>query len=548
MATIKKPQEKQGKKKTKTPEVTRFPPEPSGYPHSGHLKAIFTNLKEAEKTGGSTILRFDDTNPDTSKQEYVNSILTSLDKYGLLEQFSNGSKPSYASDYFSDMIDIALILIKQGDAYIDMSTSEEIKAQRYDLKPSPYQDTDPTVNTEKWSEFMAGKMPNAVVRFKIKFDAPNANLRDPIIYRYSNTPHFRTGTRFCVYPTYDFACPVADSLDGVTLALRTKEFTEKNDVCKWFFKKLNGVLRPVIYRTYARFVLEYSILSKRKIRNLIETGHVDGWDDPRLDTLTAELRKGILPEAWATYFNKHGSSNSDGIEKWDKVYKFNRTIIDSKALRVMALSQNNWQLFINKLSPDEKNVQITVPWSPKDKDGKQLGMKQINLSDDLVIDEADAKPLKVGDLVYLLNFRAVKVTKINIDTKIVEVEPHDDPFEFKDIPWKISWLTRQEVTTASPVKTVYYDYIITKPSVTKDDDLLDYLTKESKKQLCLNLSHNQSALKPGMIVQLLRFGFYIVDSIEPLTLIYIKEPGYLMDNPTKSYQYLLANNLPIASS
>lgn len=533
------------KSKIKTPQVTRFPPEPSGHPHSGHLKAIFTNLKEAEKSGGSTILRFDDTNPSTSKQEFVDSIITALKDYDLLDRFSNGSNPSYASNYFQEMLDLTEILIKQGDAYVDMSTSEEVKTQRQELKPSPYRDNSTEDNMVRWNDFVAGKLVDtAVVRFKIKFDAPNASLRDPIVYRYNDTPHFRTGTKFCVYPTYDLACPVADSLDGVTLALRTKEFTEKNDMCKWFFKKLNGKLRSVVYQTYARFVLEHSILSKRKIRNLIETSHVDGWDDPRLDTLTAELRKGILPEAWAIYFNKHGSSKSDGVEKWDKIYKFNRNIIDASALRIMTLSQNNWQLFIKNLSDSEKNVQKEVQWSPKDKNGEKLGMKKINLSDDLIIDEADAKPLNVGDLVYLLNFRAVRITKIDGDSKIVEAEPYDQEFEFKDIPWKISWLTRKEATTSSPVKALYYDYIIDKPSVTKDEDTMDYLTRDSKKQHHLILSHNQSVLEKGMIIQLLRFGFYIVDSVEPLTLIYIKEPGYTTDNPAKTYQYLLANNLP----
>lgn len=521
----------------KTPQVTRFPPEPSGYPHAGHLKAIYTNLKEAERTKGKTILRFDDTNPSTSKQEYVDNILTLLNEYHLLERFDNGDSPSYASNYFGQMLYITKQLISQGDAYVDESTPDDVRQQRNELKASPFRDIDPKVNLTKWDKFVAGKHPSFVVRLKISYNSPNAALRDPIVYRYNDTPHFRTGSTFCVYPTYDLACPIADSLDGVTLAMRTKEFTEKNDLAKWFFKKVPS-LKSVVYKSYSRFALEYSILSKRTIRKLKEDGIIDGWDDPRLDTLSAELRKGILPEAWDTYFQKHGTSNANGIEEWDKILKFNRNIIDDNCIRITALSQQMWTLNINGLKDDEKNVKKSVPWSPKDNGGKKLGMKEINLSDVVMIDEADALPIKEGDLVYLLNFRAIKVTKISPATKKLEAIPYDQDFEFKDIPWKISWLTLQEVVSHETIQTTYYDYIITKPSITKEENVDDFLNKESKSVLYLNLDENQKVLlKKGMIIQLVRFGYYIVDSVKPLNLINIKEPG-------KKLQYLLEHNKP----
>ena len=525
-------------KGSKTPQVTRFPPEPSGYPHAGHLKAIFTNLKEAERTKGKTILRFDDTNPSTSKQEYVDNILMLLNEYHLLERFSNGHSPSYASDYFDQMLDITKQLISQGDAYVDESTPEEIRLQRSELKESPFRGVDPEVNLKKWDEFVAGKLPKCVVRLKISYNNPNACLRDPIVYRYNSDPHYRTGDKYCVYPTYDLACPVADSLDGVTLAMRTKEFTEKNDLAKWFFKKVPS-LKSVVYKSYSRFVLEYSILSKRTIRKLKEDGVIDGWDDPRLDTLSAELRKGILPEAWEHYFQKHGTSNANGIEEWDKILKFNRNMIDDNCIRITAISQKMWQVAITGLNEDEVSGTKSVPWSPKDKDGKKLGMKQIQVSNIVMIDEADATPLKVGHLVYLLNFRAIEIVRICPATKMIEAKAHNEEFQFKDIPWKISWITLQEIMNHQTIKTTYYDYIITKPSITKDENVDDFLNTDSKSELYLNLSQNQKVLdRKGMIVQLVRFGYYIVDSVEPLNLVNIKEPG---NKP----QYLLQNNSPV---
>lgn len=523
-------------KQKKDPIITRFPPEPSGYPHAGHLKAIYANLTTAQKTKGHTILRFDDTNPSTSKQEYVDSILKSLNDYGLLEQFSNHASPSFASDHFDAILNIMKQLISQGDAYFDKSTAEEISTQRHELTASPYRDSSIEENLTMWDDFVAGKLPNVVGRFKISFNSPNASLRDPIVYRYNSDVHYRTGDKYKVYPTYDLACPVTDSLDGVTLAMRTSEFNEKNDMCKWFFKKLPNI-RSVKYQTYSRLVFEYSILSKRKIRELIENGVIESWDDPRLDTLSAELRKGIVPQTWYNYFTKHGISTSNSVEEWDKIYNINRKIIDESSIRIMALSDNHWNLVISDLPESENNKSITVPWSPKDRKNK-LGTKEIKLSDKLVIDELDAKLIIIGNLVYLLNFRAIKITSIDTETKTITAscyDTDDGKINFKEMNWMISWMSSEEYNDpALSVNTTYYDYIVTKQSITKEDNVDDYLNKDSKKQKTLHLSHNKKHLQKGQIVQLVRYGFYIVDSVDPMNLIYIREPGnkkqYLLDN------------------
>jgi glutamyl-tRNA synthetase len=514
------------------PIVTRFPPEPSGYPHAGHLKAIYTNLNTAIKSKGSTILRFDDTNPTNSKQEYVDSIISALKTYGLLTRFKNGDNPSYASDYFDIMLTSMETLIKNGDAYVDESPSDEISKQRNQLTPSPFRDVSVEENIIKWHKFMNGELPMCVIRFKISYNSPNSALRDPIAYRYNSDSHFRTGNKYCIYPTYDMACPIADSLDGVTLAQRTNEFTDKNDLMKWVFKKLPN-FKSVTYKSYSRFVLEYSLLSKRKIRELIEKKVIDSWDDPRLDTLSAEIRKGILPSSWDTYFTSHGTTNSNGIEEWDKLLNINRKTIDTISMRVRALSSNIWKLIITDLPNEEKNIKKNVPWSPKDKKGI-LGNKEINISDIIAIDDADAKLIKEGELLYLLNFRVLTATKIDIDKKIIYTNCYNKEFHFKDIPWKISWLTFEETITIPTVKTTYYDYILTKPSINKDDNVDNFINSNSKKEHILYLSNNISYLKKGMIIQLVRFGFYIVDSDSPLNLVYIREPGnkvqYLLDS------------------
>lgn len=517
-------------KKSKEPIITRFPPEPSGYLHAGHLKAMYTNLLTAEKSGGHTILRFDDTNPSTSKQEYVDNIISVLKEYDLLKKFKNGENPSFASDYFDEMLNSIEFLLSQGDAYIDESSAKEIFTQRHLLKPSPYRESSIEYNLGKWFQFKNGKLPTAICRLKISYNSPNAALRDPIVYRYNNEDHYRTGDKYKIYPTYDIACPVADSIDGITMAMRTSEFNERNDLAKWFFKKI-PLLRQVKYISYSRLSFEYSILSKRKIRELIEKKIVEDWDDPRLDTLVAELRKGIVPLTWYNYFSKHGVSTTNSVEEWDKIYSINRKIIDNTSFRITALSQNTWELDIEDLPFSLRDdVLKEVPWSPKDKDNK-LGNKEIFLSDNLLIDNSDAKLIKEDDLVYLLNFRVIRIVSIDKENRKMKGVCYNEEFHFKDIPWKISWLTRNEINT--PVKTTYYQYLITKQTIAKDENVDDYLNIDSKKSIDLLLSHNKKVLKKGMIIQLVRFGFYIVDSVEPLNLIFIKEPGnklqYLLD-------------------
>jgi len=507
---------------TKSQVVTRFPPEPSGYLHLGHLKAIYGNLLTAKKKKGHTILRFDDTNPTTCHQEYVDDIIKVLRDLDLYDRFQ---KVSYASDYFTKLLEHQKNLIEKGLSYFDYSTSVEISALRGEMKPSPYRDRSVQENLDDWDKFLKGDLKEAVLRLKIDYRNGNASLRDPISYRTNLTPHYRTGTTFKVYPTYDYACPVVDSLDGVTLAMRTNEFTDKDKLAKWVFKNLPD-LAHVIYKSFSRLQFEYSLLSKRKIRELVENGTVEGWDDPRLDTLVAIKRRGLLASTFETFFTQNGVTNSNNIEEWDRIYSLNRKAIDKISKRITALGSNQWDLEI-KNYPDlvnsESILEKEIPWSPK---SPVLGVQKILLGNQIRIDHHDAKLIKEGDLVYLLNFCPVKITMIDPDQKIIKADFYDQEFKFSDIPHKISWLRKVEVENFKPVETLYFDYLLTKPTINKDDPVSRFVNKDSKHQLELYLNQNhQGLLEKGTIIQLVRFGYYIVDQVSPLSLIYIKEPA-----------------------
>ena len=513
--------------------VTRFPPEPSGFLHLGHLKAIYGNLITASKKKGYTIFRLDDTNPSTSKQEFVDDIVSVLKKLELYDKFQ---KTSYASDYFDNLLEYQKLLIQKALAYFDHSDSSEISKLRNAKEPSSYRETTPDENLSKWDSFIKGELKDVVLRLKIDYNNGNAALRDPIAYRLNLDPHYRTGTKYKVYPTYDFACPIVDSLDGVTLAMRTNEFTDKDGIAKWIFENLPD-LKKVKYQSFSRLQFEYSLLSKRKIRELVENKTVDGWEDPRLDTLVAIKRKGLLMETFESFFKSNGISKANKIEEWDRIYSINRKIIDQSSKRITALGHDQWDLEIED-HPDFENfdqvLEREVSWSPRNPD---LGKKKILLSPRIRIDHQDAKLIKEDDLVYLLEFCGIKILSMDFEKKIIKAQYGDQEIPLNQIPHKISWLSQKEIQTGLVAETFYYDYLLNQPTITKDESVSRLLRKNTKETLNLHLSQNAKDLELGQIVQLVRFGFYKVDSLSPLRLIYIREPG-------NKKQYLLREYLP----
>ena len=281
--------------------VTRFPPEPSGYLHIGHVKAALLNYHYAKMYHGKMVLRFDDTNPSKEKHEFVESIMEDLKTLGV----SHG-KFSYTSDYFDMIINHARDLIKRDLAYVDNTDVETMRKQRFDKVESECRSFAPEKNLEIFEKMLMGEADDFCLRAKIDMKSNNGCLRDPVLGRTNRTPHQRTGKKYIFYPTYDFACPIVDSVEGVTHAMRTNEYADRIPQYFWVIESLK-LRKPEIYE-YSRLNLEYTCLSKRKLQWFVDTKRVDGWDDPRFPTVRGVIRKGIRVETLTEFMLEQAPS------------------------------------------------------------------------------------------------------------------------------------------------------------------------------------------------------------------------------------------------
>src|SRR5881275_3177171 len=291
--------------------VTRFPPEPNGYLHIGHAKSICLNFGLANKYGGATNLRFDDTNPTTEDTEYVESIKADVKWLGF-----NWARELYASDYFEKLYEFAVKLIKKGLAYVDDSTSDEIAASKgtptQPGTPSPYRDRTVEENLQLFADMRAGKYKDGekVLRAKVDLASPNMHMRDPIMYRIKHAHHHRTGDAWCIYPMYDFAHGQSDSIENVTHSICTLEFENHRPLYDWYIQEL-GIFAPQQIE-FAKLNLTYTVLSKRRLIQLVREGHVRGWDDPRMPTISGLRRRGYTPESIRAFAAKIGVSKYEG--------------------------------------------------------------------------------------------------------------------------------------------------------------------------------------------------------------------------------------------
>src|SRR5438045_1606956 len=286
----------ESKKYGDAPVQMRFPPEPNGYLHLGHAKAIVLDFQLADEFGGKTNLRFDDTNPEKEEQEYVDSIMADVRWLGF-----QWDGLFYASDYFDQLHAWAVKLIEAGKAYVDDLTADQIREHRGTLtepgKHSPYRDRSVAENLDLFERMRKGEFPNGsrVLRAKIDMASPNINLRDPVMYRILHAEHHRTGAKWCIYPMYDFAHGQSDSLEKITHSMCSLEFADHQPLYNWFIEQLGIFTSQQI--EFDRLSLTYTLMSKRKLRQLVEQGTVRGWDDPRMPTLTGLRRRGSTPEA-----------------------------------------------------------------------------------------------------------------------------------------------------------------------------------------------------------------------------------------------------------
>lgn len=326
--------------------ITRFPPEPSGYLHVGHGKALYMNAGLANYFNGKMLLRFDDTNPSNEDDDYESSILEDI-KTLRIEPYSI----SHTSDYFQELLDMCKTLVENGKAYADDTDPDVQKEERNAGIQSKNRNNSVEKNLEMFNSMVDGN--NVCIRLKIDMNHTNKCMRDPTLYRVNNVPHRRTGIRFKAYPTYDFACPIVDSIEGVTHALRSVEYSDREDMYKLILSYLS--LRVPKVGTYGKVNFADTVLSKRKMKKMITDNKVSGWDDPRLGTIKGVLNRGVSIDALLQFLKSLGMSKNNTDMTWDKLYGINRKIIDKISIRVQAI-ENPVELKL-----DRTYDSVTVP-------------------------------------------------------------------------------------------------------------------------------------------------------------------------------------------
>uniref|UniRef100_A0A7N6BSN0 Bifunctional glutamate/proline--tRNA ligase n=1 Tax=Anabas testudineus TaxID=64144 RepID=A0A7N6BSN0_ANATE len=510
--------------------VVRFPPEASGYLHIGHAKAALLNQHYQVTFKGKLIMRFDDTNPEKEKEDFEKVILEDVSMLQIHpDQFT------YTSDHFPIILRFAEQLLTEGKAYIDNTPPEQMKQEREQRIESKCRNNTVEKNLQMWSEMKAGTEfgQTCCMRAKLDMSSNNGCMRDPTLYRCKNTPHPRTGNTYKVYPTYDFACPIVDSLEGVTHALRTTEYHDRDEQFYWIINAL-GLRKPYIWE-YARLNLNNTVLSKRKLTWFVDQGYVDGWDDPRFPTVRGVLRRGMTVEGLKQFIAAQGGSRSVVNMEWDKIWAFNKKVIDPVAPRYTALSSS---YAVPVSVPEAKEEMKQVAKHPKN---EEVGMKDVWYGPRVLIEGADAETFSEGEVVTFINWGNLIITKINkgADGKVVSLEArlNLDNKDYKKTT-KITWLTDTNSAPLLPTICITYQPLISKAVITKDDDFKDYINKNSKFEEKMLGDPCLKNLKKGDIIQLQRRGFYICDQpYEPVSPNSCKESPcvllYIPDGHTK---------------
>lgn len=509
--------------------VTRFPPEPNGYLHIGHAKSICLNFGIAlEHEGGRCHLRFDDTNPTKEDIEYIESIKRDIKWLG----FDWGEHEYYASDYFDRMYKYAIHLIKEGKAYVDDLSTEEIRRYRGTLtepgKESPYRNRSVEENLNLFERMRAGEFEDGsrVLRAKIDMSSPNLNLRDPTIYRIRKVAHHRTGSKWCIYPMYDFAHPISDAIEGITHSICTLEFENNRPLYDWFLDNLPVPCHPRQIE-FARLNITYTVLSKRKLLALVEGGYVDGWDDPRMPTLSGLRRRGYTPEAIRDFCDKVGVAKVNSIVDIALLEHCLREDLNKRAPRRMAVLRPLKVVIDNY--PEGQVEWLDAENNPED---PAMGSRKIPFTRELYIERDDFREvppkkyyrLALGRevrLKYAYYITCVSIVKNPATAEVVELHCTYDP------ETKGGWSKdgRKVLGTLHWVSAIYsvdaeirlYDYLFLKEDpedVEAGKDFLSNLNPNSLEVLTsCKLEHTLSEAKPGEHYQFLRQGYFCVDSV-----------------------------------
>ncbi|VDB94120.1 unnamed protein product [Peniophora sp. CBMAI 1063] len=488
--------------------VTRFPPEPSGYLHIGHAKAAILNQYFAQMYKGKMLIRFDDTNPSKERTEFEETILEDLALMGITSE-----TVTHTSDYFDHLYTLCVQMISSGHAYADDTEQMEMRRQRMDGLPSARRGASPASNLARFEEMKSGSPEGSrwCIRAKISVDAPNKAMRDPVIYRTNLLPHHRTGAKWKIYPTYDFACPAVDSLEGVTHALRTNEYRDRNAQYHWMIAALG--IRPVRIWDFSRLNFIYTLLSKRKLHWFVDHGIVRGWDDPRFPTVRGIRRRGMTVEALRQFMLSQGPSQAIVSLEWDSIWALNKKVIDPVAPRF-------WALLKEKIVP----VTITgAPTSlesktlPKHKKNPDVGSKTTTYSSSIYIEQDDALSFEHNEEITLMDWGNALVTSRTLSPSGAVTALTMDlnlAGDVKKTKKKVTWLAQpvpEQSYDLTPATLVDYDYLITKKKLEEDDDVKDFVTPVSEFREEAWADANVKSLAKGDTIQFERKGYYIFD-------------------------------------
>ena len=500
---------------------TRFPPEPNGYLHFGHVKSICLNFGLAEQYGGRCNLRFDDTNPEKEEQEYVDSIKEGVKWLG----FDWGQTDLYASDYFGKLYGFAEALIKAGQAYVDSQSAEAMSTARGTFtepgKDSPWRSRSVDENLALFRGMRDGKYEGGahVLRAKIDMRSPNINLRDPVMYRIRHAHHHRTGDKWCIYPTYDWAHGLSDCLEQITHSLCTLEFEDHRPLYDWFNERVAeaGLIQKPLSKQieFARLNLTYVILSKRRLIQLVDERIVDGWDDPRMPTLAGARRRGYTPEGFRMFAERIGVSKANQLIDFSILEDCMREHLNDVAVRRMAVL-DPIKLVIDDYPTDREEL-MEVPNHPQK---PEWGKRQVPFSRELWIEREDfqEKPVKgyfrlfPGNEVRLRYGYVVKC--IGRKDGVVHCTHHPDsrsgsPGADKyKVKGNIHWVSARH---ALATKVHLYDRLFKVPEPGKERDFLQDLNPDSRKRVAAQVEPALRDLGSHRVYQFERHGYFIAD-------------------------------------
>jgi len=507
--------------------ITRFPPEPNGYLHIGHAKSICLNFGLARDYKGKCNLRFDDTNPEKEEVEYVESIKEDIKWLG----FDWEDREFYASDYFDRLYEYAVKLIKKGKAYVDSSSSEEIKNMRSNLiepsKESPYRNRSVEENLNLFERMKNGEFKDGehVLRAKIDLSSPNMNMRDPIMYRIRHAHHHRTGDKWCIYPMYDYAHGQSDSIEGITHSICTLEFENHRPLYDWFIDELE-IHHPQQIE-FARLNLNYTIMSKRKLLQLVEEKYVSGWNDPRMPTLSAFRRRGFTPESIRNFAERVGVARRDNTIDVALLEHSVREDLNLRAKRVMAVLRPLKVVIINY--PAEKVEELEAINNPED---ASMGTRKIPFSKIIYIEKDDFMEnpskkyfrLSPGNEVRLRYAYIIKCVDVLKDKngELIELHCTFDPEtksgsgNTRSVKGTIHWVSADHSIEA---EVRLYDRLFIK-EYPEEDKEIDFKENINPKSLEIikncKLEPSLKNAKPGDKFQFERLGYFCADEIDSI--------------------------------